>query len=464
MRRPVLWIGGLVLAVVLVLALRGGSDEKPYRVAAVFDTARGMVPGQLIKIAGTRVGTIESVGLTGDNEARIVFAVDPEFGPFRQDATCKILPEGFISENFVDCEPGTPSRPELTAGREGGDVPVVPLERTEVSVQLQQVLDTFSLPVDQRIRVIMNELGIASAGRGRDFNALLRRANPALGQARKALTVLASRKKEIADATAQTDRVLAALKNRDGDVRTFVAKAADVAETTAARRAQLEDTVRVLPPLLRETRAALGSIRTASAQLAPTARSLQQAAPGLTTLNRLVPPVSTSGSKAFVALAPAARRTARAAEVARPRVQQLDQLAQKAGTPMTQTSDLFTSLRETGGIEYLMNFIYRLAGESSTYDGVSHALTLSLGIQSKCIVNPTTPGCQSQFNTPGRGGIPINSPSTPSAEVSNRTSGANGKGKIPADVLKRQAASGLKGTESLNQLLGVVQELTGGKK
>lgn len=453
----------LLLAVVVVVLVAGrGDDEESYRFAAEFDTARGMVPGQLVKIAGTRVGTVESVGLTADNAARMVFEVDPEFGPFHDDATCKILPEGFISENFVDCQPGTPSRPDLASAKdaEGDAMPTVPLERTEVSVQLQQVLDTFSLPVDQRIRVIFNELGIASAGRGRDLNALLRRANPALKQARAALGVLASRKREIAAATEQTDRVLAELADRDGDVRRFVAQAAEVTETTAGRRAKLEDTVRTLPPLLRETRAALGSIRTASAQLAPTARSLRQAAPGLTVLNRLVPTASETGSRAFTSLVPAGKKTKTALAAAIPRLKQVDELGQKSLTPMADTAGLLGSLRETGGIEYLMNFIYRLAGESSTYDGVSHALTLNLGIYTKCIVNPGTPGCDATYDSPGRGGIPINSPRTPSIEVSNRTSGGNGKSAPKAAPQKTTGTPGSLDERTRVELKRMVDGLT----
>ena len=63
-------------------------------------------------------------------------------------------------------------------------LPTVPLQRTTVPVSLQDVLDIFSLPVDERLSVLINELGIGTAGRGTDINAILRRANPALDAGR----------------------------------------------------------------------------------------------------------------------------------------------------------------------------------------------------------------------------------------------------------------------------------------
>ena len=43
------------------------------------------------------------------------------------------------------------------------------------------------MPVDVRLQVLINELGIATAGRGEDLKALLERSNPALGQAQQVL-------------------------------------------------------------------------------------------------------------------------------------------------------------------------------------------------------------------------------------------------------------------------------------
>jgi hypothetical protein len=172
----------IAAAVVAVAAAALGMAARPeahdsFVVDAIFDTAKGIVPGHVVKIAGVRVGKVEDVSLTDDQKALLRLKIDTKFRPFRADATCRILPEGLISENFVDCVPGKAAR-RLAVGRDG--VPTIGIDHTTVPVDLQDVINIFTLPVDQRVRAVINELGLATAGRGEDLNALLRRANPAL--------------------------------------------------------------------------------------------------------------------------------------------------------------------------------------------------------------------------------------------------------------------------------------------
>src|SRR5882762_9831153 len=165
----------LLAAAGVATALVGAGATGSYRVAAIFDTAKGIVPGQQVKIAGAVVGTVDGVQLAPGPKARIVMNIDSRFEPFHQNATCTILPEGLISENFVDCNPGSLQLPALLRGE--GRIPTVPLHQTTVPTSLQDMLDVFSMPTDERLRVFINEMGIATAGRGQDLNALFLRAN-----------------------------------------------------------------------------------------------------------------------------------------------------------------------------------------------------------------------------------------------------------------------------------------------
>src|SRR5258708_34557887 len=106
----------LVVVVVVVVAVGvagfvvivdGGTSKGDYRVDAIFDVARGIGTRQVVKIGGAAVGTVVGVHLTGDNKARVEMSIDPRFAPFRADASCRIGPEGLISENFVAGGPGS---------------------------------------------------------------------------------------------------------------------------------------------------------------------------------------------------------------------------------------------------------------------------------------------------------------------------------------------------------------------
>ena len=49
------------------------------------------MPGEDVKVAGVKVGTIESLDVTTDNKAAIVLRIDdPAFQDFKQDAHCTI--------------------------------------------------------------------------------------------------------------------------------------------------------------------------------------------------------------------------------------------------------------------------------------------------------------------------------------------------------------------------------------
>ncbi|MCK9248018.1 MAG: MlaD family protein [Solirubrobacteraceae bacterium] len=401
-------LAAIAIAIVVVLATRG-ADDRNYRLAVVFDTGRGMVPGQLVKIAGARVGTIEKVRLTADRKARMEVRIEDRFAPFHDDASCKILPEGFISESFVQCDPGTPGEPELA---EQDGLPTVPVERTEVSVQLQQVVDTFSLPVSERIRVILTELGVAASGRNAaDLNAVLRRANPALEQANRLLAVLDGQREQIRAAVRDTDAVLVELAGRDRDLRRFVASAADVVRTTDAHRPGMKASLEEFGPLLTQARRSLTSLDTVGDKLTPTVEALQRSAPGLTRLNGVLRGLAKDGVPALRSLESAARVTRKAVEPTRPVLRQLTRFGSDVRTPMQLANDLLISLRDTGGVEQVSNFLYTLSTTSSAYDKTSHMVPIGLGFRLQCFVDREAPGCSHNFRAPEQGRIPINDPS-----------------------------------------------------
>jgi ABC-type transporter Mla subunit MlaD len=134
---------GSLAAVVGLLALVVGTSAQgssAYTFDVIFDNARGLIGGQLVKIAGARAGTIASVSVYHGDQAQIQASIDGKFR-FHRDASCTIRPEGLIAENYVNCDPGTASAPLLRGT--GGRPPTVPVTRTQEPVSL---LDLFNDP------------------------------------------------------------------------------------------------------------------------------------------------------------------------------------------------------------------------------------------------------------------------------------------------------------------------------
>ena len=83
-----------------------GSDGGSYKVRAIFDNAGFIITGEDVKVAGVKVGKVESLDVTRDFKAAVVLAIDdPGYQDFRSDASCQIRPQSLIGEKFVECTP-----------------------------------------------------------------------------------------------------------------------------------------------------------------------------------------------------------------------------------------------------------------------------------------------------------------------------------------------------------------------
>ncbi|MHB8689985.1 MAG: MlaD family protein [Solirubrobacteraceae bacterium] len=402
----------IVIGGAVALAVRTRTSSGGYRVAAIFDTARGIVAGQQVKIAGAVVGTVDEIDLAPGPKARIVMSVERRFAPFHEDATCTILSEGLISENYVECDPGSRGAPLATGA---GGVPAVPLAQTSIPFSLQDVLNVFSMPTDDRLRVLISELGIGASGRGEDLNALLQRANPALGASQRVLSILDAQRQQIATAVGQTDQVVGRLAAESGQVRTFVDQTAAVARTTAQHSAALSWAVHNLPAMLDAVRPGLRSLDLAARNASPLLDSLHTSSPGIASLTATLPSLARAGIPAFRSLASAAARGRPALRDATPVISQLGTASAQLAPLADQLDQLFVSLRSTGGIEGTLRLLYTIAVVASSYDSVSHLIGFMANVAPQCLAGESAgssvAGCSKAYTAPGQGTVPINEPS-----------------------------------------------------
>jgi virulence factor Mce-like protein len=390
------------VAVAPRLLTPGAHASSGYRVDAIFDTAKGVIAGQLVKIAGARVGTVADVTLTPDYKARIEMDVQPQFAPFRADASCAIRPEGLIAENFVQCDPGTPGSPALVS--RGGHAPTVPVSNTGVPVTLNDLFDIWNVPTADRLTLLINDLGAAGAGRGDDINAILRRSNPALSAARSAIAILNQQHAQLAGALHSTDAVIAQLASRPARVQDFLTRAAAVTARTGPRHTQLAQAVARLPPLLAAARPALSELDALTQAGQPLLDNLHAAAPGLNRLVGDVKPFATAAQPTVDALSGDLARAQPAVARLTPIAGPLATFAQDALPTSRLVDQMFVSLRDRGFVEGLLGFLYYGTSSTSRFDATSHFLT-GLLTASSCSQFATTPqaGCSAGFGGGGTG-------------------------------------------------------------
>jgi ABC-type transporter Mla subunit MlaD len=407
--RRALGIGALAaaLAVALLLVLRGGDDKGSYLVRAEFRNAFTVSEGEDVKIAGVTVGRIRALDVTERQTAAVVLDItEPGFQDFRQDAECTIRPQSLIGEKFVECtptrprEPGTPPAPPLRAIEvDGQRQRVLPVTNTSRPVDLDLVNNTLRLPYRQRLSLILNEFGAGLAGRGEDLRRVIRTADPALKETDEVLEILAEQNEQLADLARDADTALEPLARERERVGSFITNANSVAQATADRSPQLEESLRKLPRFLRELRPTMERLEGVSGELTPVLSDLRAAAPGVNRTLAELGDFSAAGIPAFRTLGDALDVGRPALLRAKPIVDDLRELGAGSRVLAEDLGDLTESLRDTGGIERLMDFLYYGVASSNGYDATGHYLRAQLLVNLCSTYNATAndPSCTANF-------------------------------------------------------------------
>jgi phospholipid/cholesterol/gamma-HCH transport system substrate-binding protein len=403
--------GGLcvVAAIVAVLlATAAGGTGGGYTVRAIFDDAGNLVNSENVKIDGVKVGVVGTVTPTPNGRAAVTLKIEnPGFQNFRTDASCTIEPQALIGEKYVNCLPtqaraeGAPLPPPLRripAGREGTGEYLLPVTNTSSPVGVDLLSDIGHLPENQRLTIILNELGTGLAGRGSDLSAVLHRSNPALRELEKVLGILASENKVLGNLSEEGNRALVPLVRERKQFSESFAQATTVAEATARHSAALATNLHEFPTFMRELRPYLKHVEAFAEQSIPTFKDLLVAAPGINRTFQNIGPFSTSTTQFFKTLGASSGKIGKALVGAQPLLTRIESLG-SAATPFAKSfSGLFSSLRSTGGIERLADFIFMGAGDVNGYDSLGH-FARAVAVAKTCVGYKITltPECRSNF-------------------------------------------------------------------
>jgi ABC-type transporter Mla subunit MlaD len=375
-------LGVAVLVVAIVFTTAAGGSSGGYTVRAIFDDAANAISGENVKIGGVTVGTIGSVTATPQGKAAVTLDIaNPGFQDFRADASCTIEPQALIGEKFVNCFPtqpraeGTPLPPplhQIPAGQEGAGEWLLPVQNTASPVGVDQLSDINHLPENQRLAIIINELGAGLAGRGSDLNAVLHRSNPALREFEKVLDILASENKVLGNLSVESARALAPIARQRKQFAEFFAQSNTVATASAKHRQAIAEGLANFPAFLRQLGPALKRLEAFSEQAAPVFADLGVAAPGLDKTFEKLPGFSTSSTQFFQTLGQASKGIESGLVASQPLLSRFETLGKAAKPFASNFAGLLTSVRSTGGLERLLDFIFLGANNANGYNALGH--------------------------------------------------------------------------------------------
>jgi ABC-type transporter Mla subunit MlaD len=400
MKRVLALLALIVVAVVMVTVVSGSRSDPPStsHFDVIFDDARGLVAGQLVKIAGAQAGTIDNVVVTPDFKARIEASVESRFMPFHQDATCTIRPEGLIAENYLACDPGSRGSPLLT-----GRPPTVPVSHTTEPVSLLDLFNTFDLSTRQRLMVLLDELGVGTAGRGQDLNQILLRANPTLSLARQAIGILNRQGSQLQTVISATRTIMAQGAAHAQTLKRFLVSTAALSASVANHTGPLASAVNRLPGLLAAARPALQQVDAVARQGTPLLDQLRSAAPWLNRVSADLGPFAVAAGPALARMSAALRQGTPALRSSVPLADAITAYTSRSKANTLLSGRLYANLQRHGFVENFYSVMYYIAASLSRFDSTSHLLSLLLvapqdGHCSQYATTPT-PGCSAHYGS-----------------------------------------------------------------
>lgn len=259
-----------------------------FRLDVVVSTANQVRAGAPVRIGGVDVGHVESVGPGSGATSRLRLVIDDHADRLHADATAAVLPRLVLEGNaYVALSMGTPAAPRMP---DGG---TIPLERSSVSVQLDQLLSEFDAPVRTSLKTTFSELaaglGPKASGGGSGALALKRAArqlDASLSDVRRAARSLqGERSADLSRAVGSTGYTTEQLARDPAQLAHLVSNYRGVFSAFADNQARLRTTLRALDSFTQTAPARLAAIDRALPSVTRLARDLD---PSLDRLPRTV--------------------------------------------------------------------------------------------------------------------------------------------------------------------------------
>lgn len=336
-------------------------QERPFELKAEIETAQAIIPGQgqTLRVAGVRVGDVESVELE-DGVAVVTFAVDREFLPIYRDATLLLRPQTQLKDMFFDMDPGTRAAGEVEEGE------VLPVSNTAPDVNLDEILAALDDDTQAYLRLLVVGAGKGLDGRDRDLGRVLGSLGPINRQLDRLNRKVAERRANLSRLVTSLNRLSRAVARQDDDLTQLVGAGNSALGAIAEQDLNVRRAVSLLPGTLGESRRTLADVSRFAAELGPALDELRPFARNLEPMNaavrrlanRTTPvvreqirPFVREGRRRIKDVRPTARRLARAMpplDAAALRVNRLGNMAafnprgaEQPGTPSRDEGYLF---------------------------------------------------------------------------------------------------------------------------
>jgi phospholipid/cholesterol/gamma-HCH transport system substrate-binding protein len=278
------WVGRIAAVAALLLAVSVAAwllvfEDDGYKVRVQFQAATNMVKGNLVQVAGRRVGTVEEIELTEDGQAELTLKIeDEDLVPLRTGtrATLRIASLSGSANRYVDLRiPPAGGQPI----DEGG---VIDANNTTSAVEVDQLFQMFDERTRKGLRSFIrgqatqwgNEQG-PLANEGWDY------VNPAVVSARRLFRELNFDQRVLEEFVVNSSKLVTDVADRRDDLAALVDQLADMTGAIAREEGSLRQAINEIPPFFRRANTTFVELRATLDELEPVVEASKPVTPKL---------------------------------------------------------------------------------------------------------------------------------------------------------------------------------------
>lgn len=358
----------LVVAIgVAVVLLFGGDDGHKYTL--LFKTGGQLVPGNEVLVAGQRVGMVDSVDLTDDNQAAVKVTMEE---PLRDGTTAIIRSTSLsgVANRYISLTPGPNNEPDIPDGD------TITGTDTTAPVDIDQLFNIFGPKERAALQKFIRGNADAYAGKAKLANQAYKFINPSLSTSEKLFSELSGDSVALERLLVAGSQTFGALSERRNDLTSLISNANATLQAISNRNSDLDTALANLPDTLRQGNTTFVNLRATLDDLDPLVAASLPATKNLAPFLRRLRLVATSGVPVFSDLGTIVSAPGEHNDLA-DTLKDLPQLRDTGKTALPAAIDAMDASQDN--VQFarpympdLMAFLTNFGQAAAYYDGNSH--------------------------------------------------------------------------------------------
>jgi phospholipid/cholesterol/gamma-HCH transport system substrate-binding protein len=372
---------------VIALAIVYFNSNGGHQYTFVFQNAGQLVPDNQVMIGGSPVGSVESIDLSDDNLAEVHVEVEQEL---HEGTTAVIRATSLsgVANHYVSISPGPNSNPALEEGATLG------LDTTTTPVDIDQLFNTFPPGVRKGLSEFIK--GNAKIFQYQPENAqrAYKYLGPGLNRTGALFSELSSDQRLLERFVVNTSKLTTAISQRGTQLSDAVSHANNAFEAIASQNVALDQSLRELPPVLRQSNTTFVNLRAALDDLEPLVDTAKPATKNLAPFLAELRPVLAKLKPFFHDLRLTVARPGRGNDLAE-LLQVLPTVHERASRAFSNAEAAIAAFQPNLNFirayaPDLLNGLGKVGAAAGYYDGNGHYLRASIAAQNVFKYNSST--------------------------------------------------------------------------